>query len=427
MTHRLLLVGALCSGSLLALSAAATHQSESAGDRLLRADGVTAAIEAIRGNEAKVIEEQIRLCEIPAPPFNEATRAAAYRAAFEARGLKHVRIDAAGNVIGERPGRAARPNVVVSAHLDTVFPEGTDVRTRREGPIVRGPGIADDCRGLAVLLGVLHALDAASVRTAGTITFVGTVGEEGLGNLRGVKELFDRELKGTVDSFISVDGAGLGITYSAVGSRRYRVTVKGPGGHSYGDFGVANPIHAIGRAIAEVADFAVQSSPKTTFNVGRVGGGTSVNSIAFEAWMEVDLRSEDESALAALDARLLNAVAAAAAQENQRWGNRGRVSAEATLVGDRPARRISQDAPIVRTAISVTRALGLDGPLSAGSTDANYPMSLGIPAVTLDGGGTGAQSHSLGETFDTTDSWKGTARTMLMVLALAESGSPVVR
>ena len=424
MTHRLLLVGALCSGSLLAVSAAATQQSESAGDRSLRAEGVKAAIEAIRRNEPKVIEEQIRLCEIPAPPFKEEARAAAYRAAFEGRGLKNVRIDPAGNVIGERPGRAARPNVVVSAHLDTVFPEGTDVRTRREGTIVRGPGIADDCRGLAVLLGVLYALDAASVRTAGTVTFVGTVGEEGLGNLRGVKELFDRELKGKVDSFISVDGAGLGITYSAVGSRRYRVTVTGPGGHSYGDFGVANPIHAIGRAIAEVADFAVQSSPKTTFNVGRVGGGTSVNSIAFEAWMEVDLRSEDAAALAALDARLLNAVAAAAAQENQRWGNRGRVSAETTLVGDRPARRIPQDAPIVRTAISVTRALGLEASLSAGSTDANYPMSLGIPAVTLDGGGTGAQSHSLGETFDTTDSWKGTARTMLMVLALAE---PVVR
>jgi tripeptide aminopeptidase len=427
MTSTRILLAALCSASLLPVSAAATDQSRAIGERLLQDPHVTAAIDIVRRHEATVIDEQVRLCEIPAPPFKEQARARTYRAAFEAHGLKDVRIDAVGNVIGVRPGRAARPNVVLSAHLDTVFPEGTDVGTSRNGPVIAGPGVGDDCRGLAVLLGVLHALNSAPVQTEGTVTFAGTVGEEGLGNLRGVKHLFDTELKGRVDSFISIDGAGLGITYSAVGSRRYRVTVKGPGGHSYGDFGIANPIHAIGRAIARVAAFPVRPGPKTTFNVGRIGGGTSVNSIAYEAWMEVDLRSEEESALAALDAQFLKAADGAVAQENERWGNRGMLFVEKTLVGDRPARQISPDAPIVRAAVSVTRALGLDAPLSTGSTDANYPMSLGIPSVTLDGGGRGQGSHSLQETFDTTDSWQGTARALLLVLALAGAGSSVVR
>lgn len=404
--------------TLLAVSAVQTRPPDAA-DRLLQDEAVKAALDVVKRHEPQVVQEQIRLCEIPAPPFQEGARAAAYRAAFEAHGLRDVRIDAAGNVVGERPGRAPRPNVVLSAHLDTVFPEGTDVRTRREGPVIKGPGIGDDCRGLAVLLGVLHALNAAAVRTGGTITFVGTVGEEGLGDLRGVKHLFDRELEGRVDSFISVDGAGLGITYRGVGSRRYRVAVKGPGGHSYGDFGIANPIHAVGRAIARIAEFPVRPGPKTTFNVGRLGGGTSVNSIAFEAWMEVDLRSEDAASLAGLDAQFQKAVDEAVAQENERWGSRGMLFAEKKLVGDRPARQIPEDAPIVRTAVAVTRALGLEASLSAGSTDANYPMSLGIPAVTLDGGGEGTNSHSLEETFDATDSWQGTARTLLMVVALA--------
>jgi acetylornithine deacetylase/succinyl-diaminopimelate desuccinylase-like protein len=380
---------------------------------------VKRALEAVRRTEPQTIDEQARLCEIPAPPFKEAARAEAYRRAFAAQGLKNVRIDAVGNVIGERPGLAARPNVVLSAHLDTVFPEGTDVRVKRSGTRLAGPGIGDDCRGLAVVLAALRALNESQVRTPGTITFVGTVGEEGLGDLRGVKHLFDRELRGRIDSFISVDGAGSGVTHGAVGSRRYRITVKGPGGHSYGDFGVSNPAHALGRAIARIAEFQVAADPKTTFNVGRIGGGTSVNSVPFEAWMEVDMRSEDAAALKTLDASFHRALDAALAEEHARWGGRGRLQMERALVGDRPAGRVPESAPIVQAAVAATRAAGLPISLSASSTDANYPISLGIPAVTVDGGGTGDGAHALEETFDSTDSWKGTARALLLVLALA--------
>jgi acetylornithine deacetylase/succinyl-diaminopimelate desuccinylase-like protein len=194
----------------------------SVGERLMSDAAVKTAIEAIRRNEPDVVEEQIRLCEIPAPPFGEKRRADAYKASFEALGLENVRIDEAGNVLGERPGLAARPHLVFGAHLDTVFPEGTIVRTTRSGSTIKGPGIADDCRGLAVLLGVVRAINEVGIRTPGTITFVGTVGEEGLGDLRGVKHLFDEELKGRIDRFVSVDGAGIGITRTAVGSHRYR-------------------------------------------------------------------------------------------------------------------------------------------------------------------------------------------------------------
>jgi acetylornithine deacetylase/succinyl-diaminopimelate desuccinylase-like protein len=330
-----------------------------------------------------------------------------------------VRTDAVGNVLGERPGSAARPHLVFSAHLDTVFPEGTSVRTSRTGTVIKGPGIADDCRGLAVLLGVVRAMNEAGVQTPGTITFVATVGEEGLGDLRGVKHLFNQELAGRVDRFVSVDGGGLDITTTAVGSRRYRVAFTGPGGHSYSAFGVANPVHALGRAIGRIAELQVPTQPKATFNVGRVGGGTSVNSIAFEAWMEVDLRSADRAALTALDGGFHKAVDLALAEENDRWGQRGRLAVDKKLVGDRPGGQVADDAPIVTAAVSVTRALGLAVALVEGSTDSNIPISLGIPAVTIDGGGSAQGTHSLDESFDTTDSWQGTARAFLLALALA--------
>jgi len=383
---------------------------------------VAAALARARELHDWVVDQQISLCEIEAPPFKEQKRAAMYKAVFESLGLRNVRIDRAGNVLGERPGTGGGPHVVFSAHLDTVFPEGTNVKVTRQGPggaVLKGPGIGDDCRGLAVVLGVIRALDDAQVSTPGTITFVGTVGEEGLGDLRGVKELFNGELKGKIDRFVSVDGAGFGITHVAVGSLRYRVTFKGPGGHSYGAFGNANPIHALGRAIDAISDFTVPASPKTTFNVGRVGGGTSVNSIAFEGWMEVDMRSVSSDALADLDARFRKAMAAAVADENARWNGRGAVSVDITLVGDRPAGRVPDDEPVVRAAVGVTRALGLPVSLDEGSTDANVPINLRIPALTIDGGGRGTGAHSLDETFDTTDSWKGVQRALLVAIALA--------
>jgi tripeptide aminopeptidase len=390
------------------------------GSLLMQDAAVRAAVQAARDDEAQTIEDQVRLCEIPAPPFKETVRAKAYVDAFRALGLKNVRIDKEGNVLGERPGAAARPHLVFSAHLDTVFPEETNVKVTREGTLLRGPGIGDDCRGLAVVLGVVRALAKARVQTPGTITFVGTVGEEGLGDLRGVKALFRDTLKGQVDRFVSIDGTGLGLTHVGVGSLRYRVAFKGPGGHSYGAFGLANPIHALGRAIAKIGEFQVPREPKTTFNVGRIGGGTSVNSIAFESWMEVDMRSADAAALKSLDASFQKAVDTALAEENERWNNNGRLTVEKRVVGDRPAGRTPGNAAIVTTAVSVTKALGLPVTLDEGSTDSNIPMSLNIPAITIDGGGRGTGAHALGETFDTTSSWQGTQRATLLAIALAQ-------
>jgi acetylornithine deacetylase/succinyl-diaminopimelate desuccinylase-like protein len=333
-------------------------------------------------------------------------------------GLRNVRIDSVGNVIAERPGAPGEPVVVISGHLDTVFPEGTDVTVRREGTILRAPGIGDDCRGLAILLGIARAMDQAQVRTRGTIIFVGTVGEEGAGNLRGVRHLFSHELKDRVDYFISVDGTGLGLTKDAVGSHRYTVTFRGPGGHSYGDFGVPNPVHALGRAIAKVSEFQVPADPRVTFSVGVIQGGTSVNSIAMSAGMQVDMRSVDAGALQALDDRFQAAIREALAEENARWQSGERLTVSVDTIGIRPAGSQPADAAIVRAANAAGRSLGFDVPAIASSTDANIPISLGIPAVTIDGGGKGGGAHSLGEWFDTADSHLGTQWALLFVLTL---------
>ena len=380
---------------------------------------IRTAMEAARRNEPQTLDLQARLCEIPAPPFKEEARGLELKRLFTQLGLRDVRIDKAGNVIGVRPGKAARPNLVFSAHLDTVFPEGTNVKVTRDGDMMKGPGIGDDCRGLAVMLAVIRALNDAHVETPGTITFVAGVGEEGLGDLRGMKSLFFESLKGQIDKFISVDGTGLGITHIGVGSNRYKVIFKGPGGHSYGAFGMANPIQAMGRAIAKIDAIEVPREPKTTFNVGRVGGGTSINAIPFEAWMEVDMRSADPAALKALDTKFHAAIDQAVAEENARWNNRGPVSAAAELVGVRPAGQTPKESAIVQTAMAVSRALQIEEVLREGSTDSNVPMNLKIPAITISGGGAGSGAHSLGETFDGKDSWRGTQRALLLALTLA--------
>lgn len=404
---------------LLPHVAAAQQGAPDIGARLLQDRSVVAALATAKADEARTLAEQVEICEVEAPPFKETKRAELYARKFRELGLANVRIDKVGNVLGERPGTARRPHLVLAAHLDTVFPEGTNVKTTQEGTVIRGPGIGDDCRGLAVVLAVVRALKAGNVQTPGTITFVGNVGEEGLGDLRGVKHIFNEGLKGQVDRFVSLDGTGLGITHISVGSLRYRVTFKGPGGHSYGAFGMVNPIHALGRAMAAIGDFQVPNEPKTTFNVGRIGGGTSVNSIPFEAWMEVDMRSADQAALTSLDAKFHRAVDDAVAAENARWNSRA-LTVDKALVGNRPAGRAAATSAIVQAASSVTRALGFDVALDEGSTDANYPQSLGIPAVTIDGGGRGRGAHALDESFDTTDSWKGTQRALLLAIALAQ-------
>jgi tripeptide aminopeptidase len=386
---------------------------------LMNDPAVRAALEAAKRNEPSAIEQQIKICQIPAPPFKEEVRGKELERLFKDLALRDVRIDAAGNVIGVRPGKAAHPNLVFAAHLDTVFPEGTDVKVTVEGALLKGPGIGDDCRGLAMMLGVIRALNEAHVETPGTITFVADVGEEGLGDLRGMKQLFGDTLKGQIDKFISVDGTGLGITNIGVGSNRYRVTFKGPGGHSFGAFGMANPIQAMGRAIAKIDAFEVPTEPKTTFNVGRVGGGTSVNAIPFEAWMEVDMRSADPASLKAVDTKFNAAVKQSVEEENKRWNNRGPVSAAAELVGMRPAGQTPENSPIVQTALAVSRAMSISETLREGSTDSNVPMNMGIPAITIGGGGGGSGAHALNEAFDTHDSWRGTQRAILLAVSLA--------
>jgi acetylornithine deacetylase/succinyl-diaminopimelate desuccinylase-like protein len=343
---------------------------------------------------------------------------------MEALGLRNIRIDAEGNVIAERPGVGLGPRVVLSAHLDTVFPDSVDVTVRQTGTRYEGPGIGDDCRGLAVLLIVARTLQETDVRTQGTLVFVGTVGEEGPGNLRGVKHLVDQQSAGPIDYFISVDGTGLTAVNRSVASHRYRVFFRGPGGHSFGDFGIPNPIHALGRAVAAIAQITVPASPRTTFNVGVIDGGTSVNAIPMEGYFDLDLRSESQVALDTLDARIRRAVSAAIDAEHARWpGTSARLTAELREIGKRPGGVLADTATIVRATVAAARALGFVPAMTASSTDANHPIAAGIQSITIDGGGSGGSAHSLNEWYDDgEDGWKGPQWALLLVLSLAGMG-----
>ena len=381
---------------------------------------VKAALAAAKANEPQTIETQIRLTEIAAPSFKEGARGEEVRRLFQQAGLRNVRTDKAGNVLGDRPGAALHPHVVIAAHLDTVFPEGTNVKVRREGAVLYAPGIGDDSRGLALLVAIARVLNQANVQTPGSITFVADVGEEGLGDLSGIRAIFDDTLKGTVDRFVTIDGYGMGLSHTFIGSRRYRVTVKGPGGHSFADFGTPSPIGALGRAIDNIQELQVPADSQTTFSVGRIGGGTSVNSIPVDAWMEVDLRSADRSALAALDGQVQKALDAALAAEHARWHRPGVLKMTKELVGDRPVGAAPANSVVVEAAFAATRAVGATPAVSVSSSDANYPTSLRIPSVHIGGGGDGSGTHAPSESFDTTDSWRGTERALLLTIALAQ-------
>lgn len=385
---------------------------------------VRAALDILKTDNAWTVQQQVELTQIPAPPFKETARGVEFKKRLEALGMKNVRVDAVGNVIAERKGVGTGPTVVIAGHLDTVFPEGTDVKVKRDGDRLSAPGIGDDDRGLAVVLAVVRAFEKAGVQTLGTVYFIGNVGEEGPGNLRGTRHLFSTELKGKIDYFISVDDTGLGIASRAVGSNRYRVTYKGPGGHSYGAFGIPNPIHALGRAIAGIADIQVPQTPKTTFNVGIIQGGTSVNSISGDAVMEVDMRSEDAPSLATVNTKILKVVHDALAAENARWPNARAKEAQLTLkidtIGLRPTGAQSDEAPIVKTAMAAAKTLGFPTSTSASSTDANIPISLGIPGIRIGGGGRAEGAHSLGEYYiDGPNGYLGPQWAALLVAALA--------
>lgn len=381
---------------------------------------VKRALARIKTDNAWTLRQQKTICEIPAPPFKEARRGAEYARRMRALGLT-VQSDRLGNVIAELPNSPASPIIVIAGHLDTVFPESTNVAVTTKGTRMDGPGIGDDCRGLAVVLAVARAFSMERVRPNARILFVGNVGEEGPGNLRGTRELFAGPLKGKIDYFISVDGVGDGITTRGVGSNRYRVKYVGPGGHSYGAFGMPNPVHALGRAIAGFADIQQPNQPKTTFNVGVIQGGTSVNSIAMEAWADVDMRSESPENLAEVDRQFRAVLQRALEAEKARWP---RSSVPLTLkidtIGIRPAGSTSEDSRIVGAAIDAGRAVGLNPRPGASSTDSNIPMSLGIPAITIDGGGNGEGAHSNTEWYDDgADGYKGPQWAALLLIRLA--------
>jgi acetylornithine deacetylase/succinyl-diaminopimelate desuccinylase-like protein len=373
------------------------------GAQQLPADSpaLTKALSQLQADNAWTLQKQVALCEIPAPPFKEQQRAVAFRKEFIALGFENAHIDAEGNAVAELAGAAKGPTVMIAGHLDTVFPEGTDVRVTRDGGRLKGPGIGDDCRGLAVVLAVARSVKQSGLRFNGRVIFVGNVGEEGPGNLRGTKYLLGTTYKDQVDYFISVDGAGEDIVSRAVGSVRYNVHFKSPGGHSYGAFGMPNPIHAMGRAIATISDIQVPRAPKATFNVGIVSGGTSVNSIAMDATMDVDMRSESADELAKLDAQVRKAIQVAVTAELARWPSSTKgLTVKIDTIGIRPTGAQSDTAYIVRTALAAGARVGLRPTIGASSTDANVPIALRIPAVTIDGGGSGGGAHSHDEWYE---------------------------
>ena len=361
---------------------------------------VKKAMQAIIDLEPETRNDHMILTEIPAPPFKEEVRAKKFAEMLGATGVDSVWIDEVGNVLGRRTGSKGDKTVVIEAHLDTVFPEGTDVSIKQKGDTLYAPGVGDDTRGLAVVLAIAKAMDKVKLLTEADILFVGTVGEEGLGDLRGVKHLF-RENGPKIDSYIAIESGGLDrITHRGLGSNRYRVTFKGPGGHSSGAFGLVNPHNALGRAIhyfIEDADKYTMEGIRTTYNVGVIGGGTSVNSIPFESYMEVDMRSESPERVEGIDRLFQAAVQKALKEENQMKRIGKDLEVDIEMIGNRPAGGVSQDIPLIQRSMAATKHLNQEPRFVMGSTNANIPFSKGIPAITIGSGGKTGGAHSLDE------------------------------
>jgi tripeptide aminopeptidase len=359
----------------------------------------------LAGQYDQVITDLVRITETPAPPFKERERAELFAAMLRDAGLADVTIDPEGNVLALRPGSEDGPVFVVSAHLDTVFPEGTPITVTREGDRLMAPGIGDDSLGLASILAWVRTLEAQGIATRQAILFVGTVGEEGPGDLRGVRYLFTKgAYKDRIGAFLSIDNADAGrIVNGAVGSRRYKLAFKGPGGHSYGAFGIVNPMVAMAETVRGLYAVPVPKEPKTTYAASVVSGGTSVNSIPAEIVLEIDMRSGDPAALAALEQAMLAAAHGAVDQENAARSNRaGKIALDPQLAGDRPAGSTPPDHPLVEAAIKASKAAGFAGRLDESSTDSNVPMSMGIPALTIGTGAGGGRTHSIDEYLDIT-------------------------
>lgn len=372
--------------------------------------------------DSRTTEDLIMLTEIPAPPFKEERRAEKYKEMLEEAGADSVWIDEVGNVLALRKGSESRRTVALNAHLDTVFPEETDVTVKMRGDTLYAPGIGDDTRGLMVALTVLRAMEHENIQTRDDVIFVGTVGEEGLGDLRGVKHLFSESGPG-IDSWIAVDGGGIGrIVNQALGSHRYRVTFEGPGGHSWGSFGLANPAHALGRAMhyfSLEADKFTSDGPRTSFNVGRINGGTSVNSIPFETWMEVDMRSVSNESLEQIDEIFQEAMLKALDEENEMRRRGPELTVDIEMIGDRPSGEIESSNPLVQRATATAQYFDSDPSLTRSSTDSNIPISLDIPAVTIGRGGAGGNGHSLNEWWLNKDGHLAIQRALLLLVSEA--------
>ena len=390
--------------------------------KLAAMPAVKAAMEQAAREVDRAMEEQIELCEIEAPTFHEETRAKRVAELMRAYGLTDVVTDPIGNVVGRRPGKGNGPVLALGAHMDTVFPAGTDVKVRREDNIYRAPGIGDNCSGLRALLQILRMFNDQKIETEGDILFVGTVGEEGNGDIRGSKALFD----GTrhIDGFVAIDSTDVGrILHGATGSHRWRLSVDGKGGHSCAEFGrCPSAIHAICRAGAKVGCFRVPSDPKTTYTIGTIKGGTTVNTIAAHCEVEVDMRSVSNEELLKLEDRVLKAFEEAVQEENDFWGITDeslKLKLTKTQIGNRPAGMRPDDCPVLQTARSAQKVLGIElTKYMCASTDANAPMSLGIPATCLCSGGRGMNAHSVTEYFEMVDTQLGPQLVFLTAAAL---------
>ena len=398
-------------------------KSERVVQKLLKNKQLQSAFETIVQLEGKTQERLIELTEIEAPPFKEEKRAKRFADYFTTLGLDSVWIDEVGNVLGLMKGTEGNKTVALDAHLDTVFPEGTDVTVRIKNDTLYAPGIGDDTRGLSMVLPLIESIRQNSIRPKDHILFVGSVGEEGLGDLRGVKHLF-REGGPKIDSWISIDGGAIGrINNKGLGSYRYRVTFNGPGGHSWGAFGLANPHHALGEAIynfVNAADQYTADGPKTSYNVGVLSGGTSINSIPFESIMEIDIRSIEPSRLDAMESLLNEAVSNALLHQNEIKRQGPDLTFRIDKIGNRPSGELSEDLPLIQKTLAATTLFGATPYLTRGSTNSNIPISKGIPAVTIGRGGDGGNAHALDEWWINKKGYK--AIQLALLILLAESG-----
>lgn len=386
----------------------------------------------LHGNPKKIMNWQAKLVAIPAPPFGEQARSEWLLARFAEAGLSEVHADSAGNVFGSLPAaklppESTGPLVVLSAHLDTVFPAGTPLRPVVEGDSLRAPGACDNGAGVAGMLAIAHALVHAKAQLPAPLIFLGNVGEEGEGDLRGVRHLYQQSvLAGRIAAHIVLDGAGADSAVTqALGSRRYQVTITGPGGHSFTDAGTANPIAALASALATLAETALPEEPRTTLNLGTINGGTSVNSIPESAQASVDLRSTSSEQLVRLEVALHRAVEDAvehwnASIKTPAARSRGLLSFSIAKIGDRPAANLPADSPLLEALRAVDRHLGLRTDLRLGSTDANIPLSLGIPALSMGAGGEGGGAHTQAEWYSAKDREVGLKRVLLLTLAMVE-------